>query len=90
MVLRYVFGRSDNPAVQAGRFKMLAGGTQVIAIGLLAAAILAPIFNSSIKEDIFTKMGGGVSAALFELIAWHLMGYGVLAAADTKKEDGHG
>ncbi len=89
MVLRYVLGRTDNPAVQAERFKMLAEGVQVIAIGMLVAAILAPIFNPSIKEDIPAKMGGGVSAAIIELIAWHLMGYGVLPVV-ARKEDDHG
>ena len=33
MVLRYILRRTDNPTVQADRFKMLAGGARVIAIG---------------------------------------------------------
>ena len=61
----------------------------MIAIGMLAAAILAPIFNPSIKEDIPAKMGGGASAVIIELIAWHLMGYGVLPVA-ARKEGEHG
>ena len=89
MVLRYVLGRTDSPAVQAERFKMLAGGAQLIAIRMLAAAIVAPIFNSGLRPSVLAKMGGGVSAAIIELIAWHLMGYGVLPVA-SRKEDDHG
>ena len=89
MVLRYVLGRTDSPAVQAERFKMLAGGAQLIAIGMLAAAIVAPIFNSGLRPSVLAKMGGGASAAIIELIAWHLMGYGVLPVASSKEDD-HG
>lgn len=89
MVLRYVLGRTDSPAVQAERFKMLAGGAQLIAIGMLVAAIVAPIFNTSLKPTTLVKMGGGVSAAIIELIAWHLMRYGVLLVP-VRQEDDHG
>lgn len=89
MVLRYILGRTDSPAVQAERFKMLAGGAQLIAIGMLAAAIVAPIFNPSLKPTTFAKMGGGAAAAIIELIAWHLMSYGVVAAGADKEVD-HG
>ena len=89
MVLRYVLGRTDSPAVQAERFKMLAGGAQLIAIGMLVAAIVAPIFNTSLKPTALVKMGGGVSAAIIELIAWHLMRYGVLLVPVSQEHD-HG
>ena len=87
MVLRYVLGRTDNPAVQAERFKMLAGGAQLIAIGLLAAAIVAPIFNSGLRPSVLAKMGGGVAAAIIEVIAWRIVGYGVLPVVTRKEND---
>ena len=34
-------------AVKAERFKMLAGGTQLIAVGVLGASVIAPIFNNA-------------------------------------------
>lgn len=89
MVLRYVLGRMDNPAVQAERFKMLAGGSQLVAIGMWAAAIIAPTFNPSLHPSTLAKMGGGVVAALMELLAWHLMGYAIATPA-PEQEDDHG
>ena len=89
MVLRYVLGRMDNPAVQAERFKMLAGGAQLVAIGMLAAAIVAPIFNPALQPSIAAKVGGGAVAALMELLAWHLMAYATVTPAPEQEND-HG
>lgn len=85
MVLRYVLGRMDNPAVQAERFKMLAGGAQLVAIGLLVASIIAPIFNPMVTPSILTKIGGGMAVALIELLAWHVMGYAVQVGAQGQE-----
>lgn len=87
MVLRYVLGRMDSPAVQAERFKMLAGGAQLVAIGMWAAAIIAPIFNAALTPGTLAKMGGGMVAALMELLAWHLMGYAVVVTAPEQEDD---
>lgn len=77
MVLRYVLGRMDSPAVQAERFKMLASGTQLVAIGIVVASIVGPLFNPLVKPGTLAKVGGGIAAAFIELLAWHLMGYAV-------------
>ncbi len=89
MVLRYVLGRTDNPAVQAERFKMLASGAQLVAIGILVASIVAPIFNAALKPNAMAEMGGGGGAALIELLAWRLMGYAIVVTA-RDQEDDHG
>ena len=89
MVLQYVLGRMNSPAAQAERFKMLAGGVQLVAIGVWAAAIIAPLFNAVLTPGPFAKMGGGVTAALIELLAWHLMGYAVAVPAPGQEDD-HG
>ncbi len=85
MVLRYVLGRTDNPAVQAERFKMLASGAQLVAIGILVASIIAPIFNPMVIPSILTKIGGGMAVALIELLAWHVMGYAVPVGAQEQE-----
>ncbi len=85
MVLRYVLGRMDNPAVQAERFKMLASGVQLVAIGLLVASIIASIFNPMVTPSILTKIGGGMAVALIELLAWHVMGYAVPVVAQEQE-----
>ena len=77
MVLRYVLGRMDSPAVQAERFKMLASGAQLVAIGIVVASIVGPLFNPLVKPGTLAKVGGGIAAAFIELLAWHLMGYAV-------------
>ena len=40
-------GKRAAAAVQAERFKMLAGGTQLIAIGVLGASVIAPTSDSA-------------------------------------------
>jgi len=88
MVIRYVLGRMDSPAVQAERFKMLASGTQLVAIGIVVASIVGPFFNPLVKPSTLAKMGGGIAAALIELSAWHLMGYAVRIGQPAQENDG--
>lgn len=73
-------------AIKAERFKMLAGGTQLIAVGVLGASFIAPIFNSAQQFSLLLAAGGGVTAALIEFAAWLLMGYGV-PRVETDEED---
>jgi len=89
MVLRYVLGRTDNPAAQAERFKTMASGAQLIAIGLLVASIIASTVNPAVMSSISAKMSGGVVAAVIELLAWHITGYAVRIGAQ-KGENGLG
>ena len=64
---------------------MLAGGTQLIAIGVIAAAIVAPTFNPSLHPTHTAVVTGGVVAALIELLALRLMG--CISPKETRKED---
>ncbi|MGI3776713.1 MAG: hypothetical protein ACRYGC_05390 [Janthinobacterium lividum] len=75
MVIRLLIGASDDPVVRVERCKLLAGGCQLIAIGVLAAAIVAPIFNPALHPGFWTRIGGGASAAVIELLALRIMGY---------------
>ena len=75
MVVRLIIGASDDPLVRAERCKLLAGGCQLIAIGMLAAAIVAPIFNPALHPGFWTRVGGGAAAAVIELLALRIMGY---------------
>jgi hypothetical protein len=75
MVFRHLIGRTDDHLVQVERFKMMAGGCQLIAIGVLAAAVVAPIFNPSLHPDFWTRVGGGAVASFMELLALRIMGY---------------
>jgi len=83
MVLRFVIGRTT-PTVQLERFKMLAGGIQLIAVGIIGASIVAPFFNPSMKPTSTTVIAGGVVAAAIELLAMRIMSY--MSPKDTGKE----
>ncbi len=56
---------------------MLAGGTQLIAVGILGAGVIAPTFNNAQRFSLALAIGGGIVAGVLELAAWVLMGYGV-------------
>ena len=75
MVIRLLIGRSDDPVVRMERCKLLASGCQLIAIGVLAAAIVAPIFNPALHPGFWTRIIGGAAAAMIELLALRIMGY---------------
>ena len=64
---------------------MLASGTQLVAIGVFAAAIVAPSFNPSLHPTHAAVVTGGLVAALIELVALRLMG--CISPAETRKED---
>jgi hypothetical protein len=75
MVIKYIIGRTDDRTVRTERIKMMAGGCQLIAIGIFVAAIVAPIFNPSLPATLKSHAMGGVGFALFELLALRIMGY---------------
>lgn len=73
-------------AIKAERFKMLAGGTQLIAVGILGASVIAPTFNTAQPFSLQLASAGGAIASLIELVAWLLMRYGV-APSQAEQED---
>lgn len=75
MVFKYILVNGDDPAVWVERFKMMANGLQVIALGILGAAIIAPLFNPALKPSFLVRAGGGVVAGLVELLALRVIGY---------------
>ena len=83
MVLRFVIGRTD-PTVRVERFKMLAGGVQLIAVGVIGASIVAPLFNPSMHPTPATVVAGGSMAAVVELLAMRIMSY--ISPRDAGKE----
>ena len=89
MVVRLILGRTDCPLVRVERFKMLAGGTQLVAIGVIAASIVAPTFNPSLHPSHAAVVTGGFVAALIELMALRLMGC-ISPKETNKKEDEDG
>lgn len=78
--------KQHRAAVKAERFKMLAGGTQLIAVGVLGASFIAPIFNSGQRFSFVLAASGGIVAAGIELAAWAFIGYAV-PRAETDQED---
>jgi hypothetical protein len=83
MVLRFVIGRTT-PTVQLERFKMLAGGIQLIAVGVIGASIVAPSFNPSMKPSSTTVIAGAAMAAMIELLAMRVLSY--MSPKDAGKE----
>lgn len=78
--------RKQRAAIKAERFKMLAGGTQLIAVGVLGASVIAPIFNNAQRFSLLLAGCGGLTAGALEMVAWALMGYGV-PPAETEQEN---
>lgn len=83
MVLRFVIGRT-NSIVRLERFKMLAGGIQLIAVGVIGASIVAPFFNPSMNPTSTTVIAGAAMAAVIELLAMRIMSY--ISPKDAGKE----
>jgi hypothetical protein len=75
MLLKTIFVNDDDPAVHSERRKMLANACQVIALAILAAAIVAPVFNPSLRPSIVTRLFGGIVAGFIELLALRIIGY---------------
>jgi hypothetical protein len=86
MLLKTIFIKDDDPAVRSERRKMLANACQVIALGILAAAIVAPVFNPLLRPSILTRVAGGLVAGLVELLALRLIGY-ISVRATTEEKD---
>ena len=86
MVLRFVIGRTT-PTVRLERFKMLAGGIQLIAVGIIGASIVAPFFNPSMKPTSTTVIAGAAMAAVIELLAMRMMSYISPKNAEEEKTD---
>ena len=84
MVLRRILGRSNDPIVWAERCKMVANGCQTIAITVVVGAIFAPMFNSALHPGPWARIGGGVAAAVIELLALRVMGY--ISSAPSKED----
>lgn len=82
MVLRYIIGKSANSVITTERIKLIAGGCQLIAVGTLVAAIVAPSFNPAIVTTFKTQLSGGVAFAFFELLALRVIGYLPIAKED--------
>ena len=49
-ILQYILLNDDDQAVSIERFKMMANGLRIIALAILAAAIIAPLFNPALKR----------------------------------------
>jgi hypothetical protein len=84
MVLRVLLINYDDPAVRVERCKLLASACQVIAITLLAAAVLAPLFNPSLTTSFWMRLAGGAAVAPIELLALRILGY---ISAPVRTED---
>lgn len=85
MVFRRIIGNADDPIVTVERFKLMASGCQLVAIGVLVASIVAPFFNPTLHPDLWTRLAGGGAAALIELLALRIMGH--ISIPSAKKED---
>ena len=68
-ILQYILLNDDDQAVSIERFKMMANGLRIIALAILAAAIIAPLFNPALKPRFLARVGGGVVAGLIEILA---------------------
>jgi hypothetical protein len=75
MFFQKIFVNDDDPAVHSERRKMLANACQVIALAILAAAIVAPVFNPSLRPSIITRLIGGIVAGGIEVLALRIIGY---------------
>ncbi len=74
MVVRLIIGRAHCPLVRPELIKKLAGGSQLVPIGVFAAVIVAPTFNSSLHPSQTYLTMGSLVASRIELLAQRLMG----------------
>lgn len=84
MVLKRYLDQSPDVTVRTERCKMLASGTQLIAIGVLVAAVIAPVFNTTLHPTLWTRVAGGLAFAAIELLALRILGY--LAITPTPED----
>lgn len=75
MVFRHLIGNTNDRTITTERIKLLAGGCQLIAVGTIVAAIVAPVFNPSLHATLKSQAMGGIGFALFELLAMRVMAY---------------
>lgn len=75
MVIRLIIRHSSDPIVRTERVKLLAGGSQLVAIGILIGSAVSPFFNSSISVPLWTRFGAAGIAACFELLALRILSY---------------
>ena len=75
MVLRLIIRHSNDPVIRTERVKLLAGGTQLVAIGILIGSAVSPFFNSGISIPLWTRFGAAGLAGCFELLALRILSY---------------
>ncbi len=75
MVLRLVIRASDDPVIKTERVKLLASGTQLVAIGILVGSFVSPFFNSAISIPLWTRFGAAGLAGCLELLALRILSY---------------
>lgn len=78
-------GRLDDPVVRMERIKLVAGGTQLIAVGTVVASIISPMFNPALMPTFWTRFQGAGVATFFELLALWIMGN--ITPRDPARED---
>lgn len=57
------------------RCKLLANGLQLVAVCILFATIVAPLFNPAPANSLWSYVCMGGLASLFEIAAMHVIGY---------------
>lgn len=79
------FGRQVDGVVRTERIKLVAGGTQLIAIGILVGSSISPFLNTGLQVPLWARFGAAAVAGLLELGALHVLGY--LAVTAPPSED---
>ena len=74
-MLGMLIGRSTDPVVRTERIKLMAGGAQLVAIGILVGSFISPFFNSGLLVPLWTRFGAAVVAGFLELLALRILSY---------------
>ena len=64
---------------------MVANGLRGIALGVMGAATIAPLFNPALKPSVLVRIAGGLVAGAVEALALRVIGY---IADKTSREGG--
>ena len=83
-LLEVLIGRNTDPVVRVERIKLMASGTQLVAIGILVGSFVSPFFNPGLPIPLWARFGAATVAGLLELLALRILGY--LAPASPEED----
>jgi len=77
----------SHPKRNEERLKLAAGGCQLVAIAIVGAAFIAPLFNTILNPPYTRMLGAAVVAAILEGVAMILLGFVPIPASQPPAQE---